>query len=312
FNVRSAPILMNVVFSGNASTEAGTGDFLGAHGGGGLYNLLGNSNGGPYLTNLVVAGNTAVDGGGGIRNASVDPRLFNSILWGNRTDGEGAQMLNGGVSGSAPVVANSLFEGGLPEGSQNGGAILDADPLFADAAGPDGTSGTDDDDLRLLAASPAIDAGENLALLFDLLDLDGDGDTGERVPVDLDGRQRVFDAGGGPVVDLGAYAFGAPPVLPTAAEAPAEAPPDAPAVLAAFPNPFREHATVRYVLPRAGAVRVQVFDALGRAVATLAEGVRPAGVHEAPLDGAPLASGLYLVRVTAGGAAATQTLLRVR
>ena len=40
-----------------------------------------------------------------------------------------------------------------------------ADPLFLDADGLDNIPGTEDDDLRLQSGSPAIDAGDNAALL---------------------------------------------------------------------------------------------------------------------------------------------------
>ncbi|HLA64369.1 MAG TPA: T9SS type A sorting domain-containing protein, partial [Rhodothermales bacterium] len=93
------------------------------------------------------------------------------------------------------------------------------------------------------------------------------------------------------VLQFGAVTAGAP-----------EAPPAALTLRAPAPNPVRHTATLRYGLPGAGSVRVVVYDALGRAVATLAEGERTAGWHEARLDASALATGLYIVRLeTAGG-----------
>jgi hypothetical protein len=71
-------------------------------------------------------------------------------------------------------------------------------------------------DYRLTGSSPCIDAGCNCAVPPDFPDLDGDGDTGEYVPFDLDGEGRFFDdpatedTGSGlpPIVDMGAYEFG--------------------------------------------------------------------------------------------------------
>ena len=70
-----------------------------------------------------------------------------------------------------------------------------------------------DGDYRLRAGSPCIDAGDNDAVPNDILDLDGDGDTGEPIPFDLAGGPRFLDdptvpdtgQGTPPIVDMGAY-----------------------------------------------------------------------------------------------------------
>jgi hypothetical protein len=74
-------------------------------------------------------------------------------------------------------------------------------PAFVDADGPDNVTGTLDDNVRLEAFSPCLDAGDNAAIPPDLSDLDEDGNTAEPVPYDLAGNQRVLDG----VVDMGAY-----------------------------------------------------------------------------------------------------------
>ena len=78
------------------------------------------------------------------------------------------------------------------------------------------------------------------------------------------------------------------------------------------PNPARGAATLRYALPAAGTVRVEAFDLLGRRVAVLVDGARPAGWHEARLDASRLGAGVYVVRMTAGTFSAAQRVTVVR
>jgi hypothetical protein len=70
-------------------------------------------------------------------------------------------------------------------------------------------------DYHLSLDSPAIDAGVNTAVPLDTWDLDGDGDTAERLPWDWGGGPRFFDhphtpdtgSGTSPIVDMGADEF---------------------------------------------------------------------------------------------------------
>jgi hypothetical protein len=91
-----------------------------------------------------------------------------------------------------------------------------------------------------------------------------------------------------------------------------EVTPSAVALLPVAPNPVSASARLRYELPEATAVRLQVFDLLGRRVATLADGEKPAGRHEVSWRSAGLASGTYFVRLQAGSTAQTQMLRLVR
>ncbi len=72
-----------------------------------------------------------------------------------------------------------------------------------------------------------------------------------------------------------------------------------------------------YAVPAAGPVRLVLYDVAGRAVRALVDGHRAAGRHGVDWDGrddrgASLASGTYFVRLTAGGAALSRTLVRAR
>jgi len=66
------------------------------------------------------------------------------------------------------------------------------------------------------------------------------------------------------------------------------------------PNPARGAVMVRYGLPVETRVRVSVADVQGREVAVLADGVRPAGWHEARWNGVG-PPGVYFVRVDGQG-----------
>jgi hypothetical protein len=72
----------------------------------------------------------------------------------------------------------------------------------------------------------------------------------------------------------------------------------------AYPNPFATATTIRFALEAPSAVRLAVYDVLGREVAVLVDGHVEAGAHAALLDGRGLAPGVYVVRMTTG----TQTL----
>ncbi len=79
-----------------------------------------------------------------------------------------------------------------------------------------------------------------------------------------------------------------------------------------YPNPLAAQATIGFALPAAQAVRLAVYDVLGREVARLADGVRPAGEQAVVLEASGLPSGVYVVRLEAGGAELTQRLTVVR
>ncbi len=79
-----------------------------------------------------------------------------------------------------------------------------------------------------------------------------------------------------------------------------------------FPNPFNSTTTIGYSLPAAGAVSLTVYDLSGREVARLADGVKPAGTHEAVWVAGGISSGVYVVRLVAGGVSAREKVVLVR
>ncbi|MBS1262033.1 MAG: hypothetical protein MAG453_01371 [Calditrichaeota bacterium] len=77
--------------------------------------------------------------------------------------------------------------------------------------------------------------------------------------------------------------------------------PGAYAVSDVYPNPFNPTAALSVTLPEPSELSVTVYDALGREVATLADGTHTAGRHEFVLDGSARTNGVYFVRATVPG-----------
>ena len=69
-----------------------------------------------------------------------------------------------------------------------------------------------------------------------------------------------------------------------------------------WPNPFNPSTVVRYALPVAGYVKLEVFSTLGEKVASLIDGYMEAGEHSVVFDASKLNSGVYLYTITAQGA----------
>ncbi|MEZ4701653.1 MAG: T9SS type A sorting domain-containing protein [Rhodothermales bacterium] len=80
------------------------------------------------------------------------------------------------------------------------------------------------------------------------------------------------------------------------------------ALEASYPNPFNPVTTIAYETPVDGAVRLAVYDVLGKEVAVLVDGEQAAGRHAVSFDAAGLPSGIYFYRMTAGSASFTRTM----
>ncbi|MDX1420067.1 MAG: FG-GAP-like repeat-containing protein [Rubricoccaceae bacterium] len=78
------------------------------------------------------------------------------------------------------------------------------------------------------------------------------------------------------------------------------------------PNPLRQRATLTFETAEATPARLAVYDALGREVAVLLDGVVEAGRHTAPFDARALPAGVYLWRLATRGGVETGRLTVVR
>ncbi len=77
-------------------------------------------------------------------------------------------------------------------------------------------------------------------------------------------------------------------------------------------NPFRRTARLELRLAAPAQVRAEAFDALGRRVAVLFDGMAGTAPVELRLDGGGLAPGVYAIRVAAGGTVLTQRVVHTR
>jgi hypothetical protein len=67
-----------------------------------------------------------------------------------------------------------------------------------------------------------------------------------------------------------------------------------------YPNPFNPSTTIRFTIPSDGLVQLQVYDILGREIATLVNEYRHKGKYEVKFDTGKLSSGIYIYRINCG------------
>ncbi|MBI5471774.1 MAG: T9SS type A sorting domain-containing protein [Ignavibacteriae bacterium] len=67
-----------------------------------------------------------------------------------------------------------------------------------------------------------------------------------------------------------------------------------------YPNPFNPATTIDYSVAQAGPVTINVYNSLGQRVATLLDEHLSVGQYQLTFDGARLASGVYIYKMTAG------------
>ncbi|MDZ4698333.1 MAG: DUF5060 domain-containing protein [Rhodothermales bacterium] len=201
----------------------------------------------------------------------------------------GAPVRGPGVEYSIPLL---LDVGGAPVASISldmhyDGSSLRFTGVRATDSGWNVVQNDQDGRLTIAAAGlPAVLDGEVLFLQFEAL------------------------APGLPVLDATIAVDELTPLRITSGDAPAL--PDAFSLEANYPNPFNPSTVIRYALPEASVVRLEVFDLTGRSVAVLMDGPQPAGAHEVVFDATTLPSGVYLYRIEAGSFSKTMRMTLVR
>jgi hypothetical protein len=64
-----------------------------------------------------------------------------------------------------------------------------------------------------------------------------------------------------------------------------------------YPNPFNPSTTIRFSLPQATQIKINLFNMLGEQVASIAEGMYESGYHKITFNANNLPSGTYIYRL---------------
>jgi flagellar hook assembly protein FlgD len=84
-----------------------------------------------------------------------------------------------------------------------------------------------------------------------------------------------------------------------------------------YPNPFNPATTIRFILPQASDVTLDIYNAAGQKIRTLATGRMEAGEHNVRWNGlldsgVSAASGIYFARLRAGNVFTASRMMLVR
>ncbi len=81
-----------------------------------------------------------------------------------------------------------------------------------------------------------------------------------------------------------------------------------------YPNPFNPATEIKYSIPASsgGLVTLKIYDMLGREVATLVNGEKPAGTYGVTWNAVNMPSGVYFYQLKAGSFSATKKLMLLK
>jgi hypothetical protein len=99
---------------------------------------------------------------------------------------------------------------------------------------------------------------------------------------------------------------------PTGIDNPKPTTPDAYRLRQNYPNPFNPSTTISFDTPRAGRIRLKVFDILGNELTTLFDGVMTAGTHSVHWNASDFPSGIYFYRLESSGFSGTGKMALVK
>ncbi len=78
------------------------------------------------------------------------------------------------------------------------------------------------------------------------------------------------------------------------------------------PNPYNAVTTIRFDIARPGHVKLEIYDILGKSVATLVDEERPAGAHKIQFESEALSSGVYYYRLSANGESQLRKMVLIK
>lgn len=79
-----------------------------------------------------------------------------------------------------------------------------------------------------------------------------------------------------------------------------------------YPNPFNPSTKINFAIPKAGNVKLMVFDVLGREISVLVNEYRQAGNHTVVFDAENLASGIYFYSIETGDFTDTKKMILIK
>lgn len=79
-----------------------------------------------------------------------------------------------------------------------------------------------------------------------------------------------------------------------------------------YPNPFNPSTNISYGLPKAGLVKLVIFDVLGREIKTLVNGYKAAGMYEISFDASGISSGVYFYKVESGDFSSIKKMVLIK
>jgi hypothetical protein len=128
-------------------------------------------------------------------------------------------------------------------------------------------------------------------------------------PVTLESSQSgslfstTFQPGGGLLFALGNQAKVSPKPI---------TPPSRIGLLRNYPNPFNSSTTIEYQLAESLPTKITIYDSLGREVVVLFDKMQQPGKHQLTWDSKGMASGTYLIKMTAGADEQTRKLVLLK
>lgn len=211
--------------------------------------------------------------------------LRNNIIWGNTTPFANPQQILIPGSGTVTVSYCDVQNGYTGTGN------ISTYPQFADT------------NFILASGSPCIDGGDTSSVYYDPAD-------------SVNPTLAKFPAKGTRKNDIGAY--GGPGSFLLSNNMVIGVPnnntnlPEGFLLYQNYPNPFNPTTSIKYSVSGVQNVKLEVYDILGKEVATLVNTRQSAGIYEVKFSGEHMSSGIYFYKLTAGNYSDRKKMLIVK